>query len=146
MFASLEVPYYCNEPLGIKTTWVAFPLLISSKNTAYSSALSDGHDVLTELIKISSKLESTSCEIVQISGEEEYKGLITAVEFSKVKNDCFAHIYDSILVKFKSEIPFWEKMEVITLFLDSITEFSETFKTNKLIDIELGNRFNISKK
>ncbi len=143
--AGYEMPYFSPGPLGDSTKWVAFPVMISSRGKEYGPALAKGKDVATRILEICSALANDRCRVAQPPIEEKHKDLTTAIEFVKQRNECIAEIYNYVLVTFDVSVSFWEKMEIIARFLDSIAAFSGRFASDKGISIELGVKFTAGK-
>ncbi len=143
--AGYEIPYFSPGPLGDNTKWVAFPVMISSRCKEYGPALAKGKDVATRILEICSALENDHCRVAQPPIEEKHRDLMTAVVFTKQRNECLAEIYNYVLVTFNASASLWEKMEIIARFLDSIAAFAGRFASDKGISIELGVRFTAGK-
>lgn len=141
-----EMPYFTPFPLSEKTEWVAYPVLVSCKSKEYAAALTRAKEINAELNNMSGELVNDKCEILQSLSGEGLEDMQTAIEFSKQGNDLIANVYQYIVVKFKDELPFWEKMDIVSCYLDGINGFSDKFKSEKNTVVTPGIRFDARKK
>lgn len=132
-----EKPYYSNKPLSKDSTWIAFPVEIKVKDKEYGTGLAKGKEVISELEKIVIELAENQCEIgnpIMNSGDST---LETLLEFKKISSDSISKISHPIVIRFFENTEFWSKMEIVTKFLDTISEFCNQFEKDKFIDVNL---------
>jgi hypothetical protein len=138
---NLELPYYTEKPLDQATEWVAFPVFIESKGKEYHSTLTAAKEIISKLESLIDALSSEHCEFSYSPPEKSKYDLNTIIEFRKINNDCMTHVYHYTFLSFKENLNLWEKMEAITTVLDRVSTFSNTYKSDKQNDIQVGIRF-----
>ena len=146
MKSNIEKPYYSDKPLGKNTAWVAFPVRIDVKNTNYTSGLSYGQEIISKLDASLNNIDSENCRIGIPDITEEIFDFETTVEFKKLGNDYYTQLFYQVVVNFSGSLALWNKMALISQYLDAIDAFTEGFSKDKLVDFSLGTTYSFAKK
>lgn len=131
-----ETPYISDAPLNELTDWVAIKLAIIGKSSSYFAALEKVKDVNEKLESVCEQVSSSECQYV--SGNDAYDDLAPSIELEKINGEHIVILHKSVVLELSDDSTFWKKMESITQFIDEITQYSDQFKMDKLVDIKIG--------
>ncbi len=144
--AVIDIPYYCKEPLCADTTWLAVPILISSKAKELSKASARVKEIMNSVPGILAQLPTSPFSADLLAFDVSFEELQATMEFLEINDNEFqACIYNFVVIKFPEKGQFLEKMQFISEALDKLYAFAKKSKSEKNINIQLGEKYRFHK-
>lgn len=117
-----EKPYVCEKTLGEETYWVGFPVNLAIKKDSFEKALIAARALMDEYCSMLQALASEECKFLSASEAENYGEFGEVVDFLPSSTGSIAKISKTIIVEFDEGMPFWQRMELVSRFLDKLSQ------------------------
>ena len=135
--ANVDFPYISDLPLSADTKWVAIPVFVSVKSKDFLTSSRSAKEILFEAYNSLKNLDSKSINTSLLEFDKKFAELKAILELIRVNNnECQANIFNYFINKFSGEGDFWEKIEHLSMSLDSLYGCSFKYKSDKQILVQ----------
>jgi hypothetical protein len=144
--SSIDFPYISDSPLSADTKWVAIPIYVSAKKNGFLRASSAAKEALLDAYNSIKDSNENQIATSLLEFDKKFEELKAIIQLTRIKDsECQADIYNYFIIKFSGDGDFWLKIEHLSKVLDSLYERSSKYRSDKLIQVQIGERYNKGK-